>query len=78
MKTLLNTLAATIAFTLFPMAVVLAVDSTKSASPAKADALHHTAEFKGQTILHIDGMGPADIHARNPADKPNKPAAAAK
>lgn len=78
MKTLLNTLAATIAFTLFPIAVVLAVDSTKSASPAKADALHHAAEFKGETILHIDGMGPCDIHALNPAANPNKPAAAAK
>jgi len=170
MRIFMNTVAATIAFALFPMAVVLAVDSTKSGSPAKPDALfintgelkwgpappdlpqgaqlavlhgdpskkavftirlkapagykiaphwhtrdeqltivsgnlllhmgdtmdapaqsleaggfhflpgkmHHGAEFKGETVVQIDGMGPFDIHYLNPADNPNKSASAAK
>jgi len=40
--------------------------------------MHHAAEFKGETIVQIDGMGPFDIHYLNPADNPNKSAPAAK
>ena len=43
--------------------------------PAKS---HHAAETKTETIVQIDGMGPFDIHYLNPADNPNKTAAAAK
>ena len=43
--------------------------------PAK---MHHAAETKGETTIQIDGMGPFDIHYLNPADNPNKTAAAAK
>jgi len=40
--------------------------------------MHHAAEVKGETILQLDGMGPFDIHYLNPADNPNKSAAAPK
>ena len=38
--------------------------------------MHHAAEVKGETVLQIHGMGPFDIHYLNPADNPNKTAAA--
>jgi quercetin dioxygenase-like cupin family protein len=40
--------------------------------------MHHAAETKGETTLQLDGMGPFDIHYLNPADNPNKSAAATK
>ena len=40
--------------------------------------MHHAAEAKAETIVQVNGMGPFDIHYLNPADNPNKPAAAAK
>lgn len=40
--------------------------------------MHHAAEAKGETVVQIDGMGPFDIHYLNPADNPNKAAAATK
>jgi hypothetical protein len=43
--------------------------------PAK---MHHAAEAKAETIVQINGMGPFDIHYLNPADNPNKSAAAMK
>jgi quercetin dioxygenase-like cupin family protein len=43
--------------------------------PGKA---HHAAEAKGETVVQIHGMGPFDIHYLNPADNPNKHAAATK
>jgi hypothetical protein len=33
--------------------------------------MHHAAEFKGETIVQVTGMGPFDIHYLNPADNPN-------
>ncbi len=38
--------------------------------------MHHSAETKGETVLQINAMGPFDIHYLNPADNPNKTAAA--
>jgi hypothetical protein len=40
--------------------------------------MHHAAEAKAETIVQINGMGPFDIHYLNPADNPNKSAAAKK
>jgi len=40
--------------------------------------MHHAAETKVETVVQMDGMGPFDIHYLNPADNPNKSAAAAK
>ena len=40
--------------------------------------MHHAAETKGETIVQVNGMGPFDIHYLNPADNPNKSAAAVK
>jgi hypothetical protein len=41
--------------------------------PAK---MHHAAEVKGETVVQLDGMGPFDIHYLDPADNPNRTAAA--
>ena len=40
--------------------------------------MHHAAETKVDTIVQLDGVGPFDIHYLNPADNPNKAAAAMK
>ena len=38
-------------------------------------SMHHSAEFRGPTVVQIDGHGPFDIHYLNPADRPNPQAA---
>jgi uncharacterized protein DUF4437 len=38
--------------------------------------MHHAAETKVETVVQLSGMGPFDIHYLNPADNPNKHAAA--
>jgi len=40
--------------------------------------MHHAAETKVETVVQVDGVGPFDIHYLNPADNPNKSAAATK
>ena len=40
--------------------------------------MHHAAETKVETVVQVDGVGPFDIHYLNPADNPNKAAAATK
>jgi len=40
--------------------------------------MHHAAETKVETVVQVNGVGPFDIHYLNPADNPNKSAAATK